>query len=436
MEDLDRRTTYAAEDMVTDWLDAVDPESGEVQVSVPGDGRRSTVTFLPEAEPKFSSRAEVEAFLPKVMERLQQQGRLSGSVFGGREKVKVAVVSLPGWKKAQYSGGLILLPEREKGGAWALRGMVVLHELAHHLNNGIEGALIDGHGEGFRSTFVRLLESLGWAQMAAMLREAYRQVGLDRTASDDDGMLVKVGKLLRHAEGAATEAERDAFFTKAQELATLHSIELAEARARQEGKEERQTPTFELVRLGRRGQTSLVRFIKLMLAIARANDLRCSIRVDNTCVTLYGFQGDINVAKTLYVSLVMQMVADADAYIRSGAHRPIHGRTARASFYQGWTSHIELRLREAQKSAQRSTGAYDECVDEATGEVYAAKSLALVAKDVEVADYYGYMKRQHGVRGTWRGSSQVLDDHSDLRGRAAAERARLGRQVQLGAAER
>lgn len=431
VEDPDQKTTYAAEDMVMQWLDAASPETGEVRVRMERDGRTHSVTYTPEVEPRFSQPPEVRVFIDKVTDRLRQHARESGSTFRGREQRPVTVVAVRGWKKATYRDGMICLPERERGGAWALRAMVVLHELAHHLNTGIDGAIIDEHGEGFRETFVQLLESIGWVEIAAMLRDAYRQAGLDSRHPAEDGMLAKVGKLLRHAEGASTEAERDTFFSKAQELATMHSIEFAVARAAREKDEAEQTPTFEAVRLGHRGQHSNVRFISLMVAIARANDLRCAIRGDNTGVTLYGFRGDIDVAKALYASLAVQMVSDADAYIRSGAHRPVHGRTARAAFYEGWTIRIGQRLLQAQHSAQVNAGAYVETVDEATGGTHGSKSLALVAKDVEVNDYFGYMKRQHGVKGTWRGSREVWDDHSVARGRAAAERAKIGRQKEL-----
>ncbi len=432
MSDPDRRTTYAAEDMVTAWLDATSLETGEVQVTIRRDGRHQQATYSPEVEPRFSRPSEVTAFVERVLERLQDLSRQHGSGYRGREKKPVRVVAHSGWKKASYSEGFIFLPARERGGSWALRGLVVLHELAHHLNTGVEGAIIDVHGEGFRSTFVRLLEDIGWVQIAAMLREAYAQVGLDRRRGADDGMLEKVGKLLRHAEGASTEAEREAFFSKAQELASIHSIELAVARAAHEQGEAEHTPTFESVRLGHRGQPSNVRLIHLMLAIARANDLRCSIRQDNTGVTLYGFAGDIDVTRMLYVSLAVQMVADADAYIRSGAHRPVHGRTARAAFYEGWTGRIGQRLHEARAAARVASGAG---IEPSTGETDTPSStaLALVAKDLEVAEYFTTMGRQHGVSGTWKGSNPVHDARSASRGRAAADRARLGDEKAISA---
>lgn len=430
MSDPEKKSTYAAEDMVASWLDAVDPETGEVHVTLNAGGKQSRV-FHPETEPRFSEVRDVGVFVRMVLDRLVAQSKLTGTNYRGREHKTVAVEAHWGWKKAKYVAGSIYLPHRQSGGAWALRGLVVLHELAHHLNTGVDGAIIDAHGEGFRRTYLQLLEDIGWTEISGMMRVAFHEVGLGRRVGEDDGMLARVGKLLRHAEGASTEDERDAFFTKAQQLATTHSIELAQARAVQAKEENQQVLTFEGVTLGHHGQHSNVRFIELMLAIARANDLRCSIRSNNTGVTLYGFDTDIQVVKALYVTLVLQMVADGDAYIRSGAHRPVHGRTARAAFYKGWSTRIGQRLQEAQAEAMRASGALTRTLDDATGLHVESKALALVAKDVEVADYYGHMKRQHGVSGTWRGSSQVKDARSVSRGRAAAERARLSRQQAL-----
>ncbi len=432
MNDPDTEDTYAAEDMVAAWLDAVSPDDGTVQVRLRR-GEDRVVTFTPESEPRFMRPSDVTRFVDAALERLQQQAKQFGSAYRGREARTVDVVPHAGFKRASYRDGRMWLPQRERGGAWALRGLVVVHELAHHLNTGVDGVLIDQHGEGFRATFAQLLEDLGWVEIAAMLRAALREVGADRSRGVDDGMLAKVGKLLRHAEGASTEAERDAFMAKAQELATAHSIGLAMARAAHEQDESAAQPTFETVILGHSGRQSNVRFVALMLSVARANDLRCTIRGDNTGVTLYGFGTDIDVVKSLYASLAVQMVTDGDAYIRSGAHRPVHGRTARTAFYAGWTERIGERLREAQARAHVEAGAATRHVDESTGEITTDKVPALIAKDVEVDDYYGYMLRQHGVRGTWRGGTAVRDGDSLVRGMAAADRARLGREREISA---
>ncbi|GAB3818871.1 hypothetical protein GCM10028820_21940 [Tessaracoccus terricola] len=437
MEDPEQKLTYAAEDMVAAWLDAVDHESGEVRVVLREGLHARDVTYRPEPELRFSRPAEVTNFVHEVLTRLRQQAKGFGSNYRGREQADLQVVSHRGWKKASYRDGFIHLPEREKGGGWALRGLVVLHEVAHHLNTGTQGAIIDNHGEGFRATLIQLLKDIGWVEIATMLRDANQQAGLDRQDPVDDGMLAKVGKLLRHAEGASTEAERDTFFAKAQELATLHSIELAVARAAHESGEAALAPTFEAVRLGHRGKPSNVRFVNLMLAVASANDLRCTIRTDNTVVTLYGFGSDIRVAKTLYVTLVLQMIADGDAYIRSGAHKPVHGRTARVAFYEGWTTRIGARLRQARRAArvarEDATRASEPRQEAPGATVPTSTELALVAKEVEVSDYFDKMKRTHGVSGTWRGSGEVTDGHSLWRGWDAAERARLGAAQELAA---
>ncbi len=432
MTDRETAATYAADDLVADWLDAVSSDDGTVQVRLTRGGAVREVTFMPEPEPLFTRPTEVQRFVDAALERLRAQSKQFGSAYRGREVKDVQVLPHGGFRRASYRDGIIWLPQRERGGAWALRGLVVAHELAHHLNTG-DGAIIDHHGAGFRATFVRLLEDLGWAETSAMLRAAFIEVGADRPDHVDDGMAAKIGKLLRHAEGASTEAERDAFLAKAQELATTHSVELTLARAAQADRDAAPQPTFESVRLGHAGQRSNVRYVSLMIAIARANDLRCAIRGDNTGVTLYGFAADIEMAKTLYASLAVQMVTDGDAYLRSGAHRPVHGSTARAAFYAGWTSRIGERLLEARDRAQLSAGGATEQVDAATGEVSLARLPALVAKDVEVADYYGYMLRQHGVRGTWRGGAQVTDGRSARRGMAAADRARLGQEKEISA---
>lgn len=431
MSDPDQTLTYAAEDLVADWLDAVPLASGEVQVTLRHPSQSGPVTYLPETEPRFGHPREASTFVNQIMTRLQSQAREFGSNFRGREQRPVEVHQGRGITKATYQNDVIFLPARERGGAWALRGLVVLHELAHHLNTGVNGTIIDSHGEGFRATFVQLAEDIGWVEIARMLRDAYRESGLDRSAPPQEGMIEKIGKLLRHAEGASTEAERDTFFTKAQELASMHSIELAVARAAHEKGEAELSPTFESVQLGHRGQHSNVRFVGLILVIAHANDLRCSIRNDNTGVTLFGFPGDIEVTKALYASLAIQMVTDADAYIRSGAHKPVHGRTARAAFYAGWTSRIGQRLKDAQEQARAHAEAANPPT--ATGDAGPSNStaLALVAKEIEVDDYYDYMKRQQGVRGTWRGGSHVGDAHSAARGQAAAETARLGSEKEL-----
>ena len=87
----------------------------------------------------------------------------------------------------------------------------------------------------------------------------------------------KVAKLLAQAEGnGVTEAEAEVFLLKAQELATLHSIDLAKARHLTVAKE-RTTPVQRTITLGVRGTRGLNTLVSLFGGIARANDITYNI---------------------------------------------------------------------------------------------------------------------------------------------------------------
>ncbi|KRB74181.1 hypothetical protein ASE01_17565 [Nocardioides sp. Root190] len=264
---------------------------------------------------------------------------------------------------------------------------------------------------------------------------------MDTGVDDEDRTLLRIGRLLRQAERTTNTAERDAFFEKAQTLATRHQIALAVARATARSEEQRQDPAWETVLIGESGTRSLARYVRLVLEIARANDVRVAIYTSNTRVTLYGFPSDIAVVKALYASLVMQMVADGDAHLRSGAHktdtrqvwnarrrawedRPVHGSTARAAFYEAWADHVGDRLARARDDARAAAIQ----AEHAPPEVTTSTELALRAKEVEVVDYFSRMQRDHGIRGTWKGTASAGHAAPGSRdaGVRAAARARLG----------
>ena len=445
MPGTDHETTavYAAEDLFADWLDHASRSPGEpVQVRI-GD---STGTFEPELEPRFSDPEAVQTFVDRVLDHLAEAGA-SYPDADGRDltRVPVRVRGRRGHRRAVYepdelpTRGIIAIPTREAGGRWSLRGAVVLHEVAHHLTAG------SGHGPDFRATHLRLLEDLGLPVQADLLHTAYRLQALDTGVDGDDRTLLRIGRLLRQAERTSNAAERDAFFGKAQALATRHQIALAVARASATEEERREEPAYETVQIGERGRRSLARYVRLILEIARANDLRAAIYSDNTRVTLYGFPSDIVIVKALYATLVTQMVADGDEHLRSGAHkvdrhqvwepsrrrwveRPVHGSTARTAFYEAWTTHIADRLTEARSRARQQAGGHP-----AESEPSTSTEIALRAKEIEVVDYFARMRQEHGVRGTWKGTAQsgAAAPGSWDAGASAAARARLGTEPQL-----
>ena len=434
--DLSRRAVYAAEDRLATWLDAA-ASHPERHVTIDG------VEHRPEIEPRFSDVAAVQTYVDTVLAHLRD----IGADFAGRERLEVRVRERAGARKAVYERGeaTIAIPPRRRGGAWSLRGLVVLHELAHHLDTSAGQA----HGPAFQATLLRLLEELGMRRVAGLLHDAYVEEGLGAglAGTGRDDTLAKIGKLLRQAEGTRNEHERDAFLARAQSLATRHSVALAVARAAVRRHERRESPVFERVVLGEQGKRSLARYVQLMSVIRAANDLSMTISAGNSAVTLYGFAADIEVTKALYASLVVQMIADGDRYLRSGAHKreislvweprrgwvekAVDGATARAAFYEGWTAKVGERLREAKERQLREAVLADGPV--APGESTSTE-LAVRAKELEVVDYFQGKMREHNVRGTWRGttSAQAAAPASARAGAAAAARAVLGRERALG----
>lgn len=434
--DPDRSAVYAAEDQVAAWLDTLGPERTTLTV----DGH----TFAPETEPRFTDPDTAARYVAQVLTHLRDGGR----DYRGRERQAVAVRPRRGHRAATYdfASATIAVPPFATGGRWALRGLVLLHELAHHLHGE------PGHGAAWRATLLRLLEDVGSPVIAELLQHAYAEQGLGQVAHTvDDGTLAKIAKLLRQAEGTRNEHEREAFLAKAQGLATRHSIALALARAHTARQERLDEPVSESYRIGEPGKRGLARYVRLLLNIAHTNDLRCTISHDSTAVTLYGFAADIEVTKALYESLLVQMVADCERYLARGERdvtekwnaarrrweaKPVATITARLAFYEAYAARIGHRLQEARRHAvAEATAAEPGAATSAAASSETA--LALRAKEVAVHDHFAEALRRNQVRGTWRGDRRSSAEdapgaaHS---GDRAASRARIGGDKSLGAA--
>ena len=407
--DPQKLATYRAEDRLLRWLEVADPT---VTVDV--------TSYEPERDERFVAPADVQRYVDRVLEHL----RTSGKDYGGFEFQPVTVRARQGKTKATYAFGVISIPPFEVGGSWALRASVVLHEIAHHLSGG------DGHGASFRATFMRLLEDVGKPVWAELLHLAFASEGLDAVEHHvADDTVAKVAKLLHRAERALNEHERSAFLAKAQSLATQHSIALAVARAHTSDEERRDTPIEETVVIGEPGRRGLSRFVRLLLNIAAANDLRCLISSNSTRVFLYGFRDDIQVANALYQSVLVQMVSDCEAFLRSD-RSSAPTITRRLAFYEGYVLRIGNRLISARDAARQTA------VDDAGPELSTSTSLALRAKEIEVSDAFAEILRKQKIRGSWRGaqrSSAPGARSSYAAGFSAGGRARLSDEKALGA---
>ncbi|HQR79786.1 MAG TPA: DUF2786 domain-containing protein [Actinomycetota bacterium] len=251
---------------------------------------------------------------------------------------------------------------------------------------------------------------------------------------DEEGsrMLEMLSKLLNQAENAATEAEAEAFFGKAQELATLHAISLADARAHTQKSQRREQPAHEQITIGQPRQRVNSHLCLLSVAIGEANSLRTNIAANNTFVVWFGLPSDIEAATLLLHSVSHQMVRSADAFVRgrtwtqefdhenSGA--PMTAQKARKSYYTMYVRTIGERLMKARRQAEEQ---YD-----LTNTEPGSAALVLRGKELEVRDYYS---QNSTARGAWRGNrSSFSSARAVQRARQDAERARLEPSREIG----
>jgi hypothetical protein len=245
----------------------------------------------------------------------------------------------------------------------------------------------------------------------------------------------KISLLLRKAESTNSPEEAEALIAGAQRLATLASVSLEVARSYVPVAERKEAPITRTIPIGTSGKKGLGTYVSLYLAIASVNDVKCNIAFNSSYVIAFGYPSDIDNVNALYASLVVQMVRESDAFIRSrvyrteqkwsdvrNEYRPIHGHTARINFQEAYAYRIKCRLGDARKQAIQD-------VQEVSNPEYVgsadADSVALVLADKALAvnDYYTSKSR---ARGSWRGSSSSASSSSSTEaGRNAANRASL-----------
>lgn len=247
-------------------------------------------------------------------------------------------------------------------------------------------------------------------------------------------LLDRVGALLAKAESTDSAAEAEALVAKAQEIATLHAVDLAVARARSQRSRRRQTPAQRKIVIGRPREQGRRHRIHLFLAVAGVNDVLVDIARDSTYVLAFGFPSDLEVVEALYASLATQMVATANAAIARGEHRHeeywsqaagtwrCDARVFRSAFNAGFVRAIGDRLRAAHDAAlsqRRPARQTDDGAEALDG------ALVLARKADEVDAYYHSASR---ARGTWRGGGSrpvAWSQAGHSAGHAAGRAARL-----------
>lgn len=160
MRDTQRSSVYDAESLVRTMFDRAD-QHGIRTLEVLG----STITVP--VERKFGSVESVQTYCDRVL-----QLNWVAETWP-RAGISVAVRSRAGNTAAHYSNNTIAVPIN-RGGRWALRELVVLHELAHHLGNDDEAS----HGAAFVDRYLTLVGEIIGPEAAFVLRATFLAGGV------------------------------------------------------------------------------------------------------------------------------------------------------------------------------------------------------------------------------------------------------------------
>lgn len=154
--DSQRARVYAAEDLVARILDR---STTHPVVEVAG----SRIT-LP-AERRFGDLASVQRYADALLALDWARRRWP------RASLPVTVTVRRGAGRAHYhwAGNVVAIPAPEDGGRWALRELVILHEIAHHLGELEEAA----HGPAFAARLLDLVEEIIGPEVALLLRVSF-----------------------------------------------------------------------------------------------------------------------------------------------------------------------------------------------------------------------------------------------------------------------
>jgi putative metallohydrolase (TIGR04338 family) len=158
--DLQRARVYEAEALVRRIFD----RSADFPIlEVAG----SRITLPPEC--RFASIDSVQAYVDRVLALNWIRERWN------RSSLPVSVRSRAGQERAHYEREppVIAVPLHRGGAAWALRELVVLHEISHHLADAGE---VD-HGPQFTGRMVELVEGILGPEAAFLLRVTLLDVG-------------------------------------------------------------------------------------------------------------------------------------------------------------------------------------------------------------------------------------------------------------------
>lgn len=153
--DAQRAKVYAAEEFVRTLFDRAAEHGNNVveffgtQLTLPPEGRFATVTA-------------VQRYVDEVLAHVGADRSLTVRARRG--------VTAAHYKRSD-DGATIAVPDHRS--TWALRELVVLHEIAHHLSDAEPP-----HGPEFVATFCELAETVMGPEVAHVLRVVYAKEGV------------------------------------------------------------------------------------------------------------------------------------------------------------------------------------------------------------------------------------------------------------------
>jgi NOL1/NOP2/fmu family ribosome biogenesis protein len=262
-----------------------------------------------------------------------------------------------------------------------------------------------------------------------------------------------IAALLRQAEKASTPEESATYQQKAQELSTRYSIDMEIARTLQAASERRPELVKQGIRIGDSGKRGLHTYYDLLAAIARQNNVQMTLLQDASYAWMHGYDNDVATTEALFNSLLVQMVAESDAYMRRAEYKdelvyrevrtkdrwgytdseyklaPVHGRTARRSFQEAFTHKISARLREARLHAEQDAAAGHFHADDTPLEIQAATnsdSVAIALREI-TKEVSLFLKTSNPRLAKWKNTRTATgrSAHASSAGTQAGARARI-----------
>lgn len=193
----------------------------------------------------------------------------------------------------------------------------------------------------------------------------------------DTGMLDKVRKLLAMAEGAATQAEAEAFTERAATLMAKHGIDAALAQQREHRDEK---PANRIIDVPNPWAD-----VHAHLLAGLAQSMRCQCVLLNAPsgkrLHVFGFQSDLDRADMLYTSILLQM-----SHALARQRPPWDARSVRAwrrSWLLGYVSAVVGRVRAAEAQATEEQAGAEHAAG--TGGTAGQPGVALVLRTREAA---------------------------------------------------